>query len=142
MIRNKRVNLIVSLVAVYIFCNNLWSIVWQKLLFDPLSHNLLPISSFLLSMLINYLSYKIGIFVIITSSKNTSIFGPDSLDLICVVLLWKLQALAKYKYLQSLEHTSQFIEKLEKELEDYHNHLARFNQTKHNNAIANQPSLG
>lgn len=41
-----------------------------------------------------------------------------------------LQALEKYKYLQSLEHTSQFIEKLEKELEDCHKHLARYKQRK------------
>ena len=36
------------------------------------------------------------------------------------------QALEKYRYLQSLEHTSQFIEKLEKELEDYKKHVALF----------------
>ncbi|XP_061344954.1 uncharacterized CRM domain-containing protein At3g25440, chloroplastic isoform X2 [Gastrolobium bilobum] len=40
--------------------------------------------------------------------------------------LSKVKALEKYKYEQSLEHTSQFIEKLEKELEEYHQHLAKF----------------
>lgn len=47
---------------------------------------------------------------------------PDTLS--------KDKALEKYKYLQSLEHTSQFIEKLEKELEDYQKHLARYKQRK------------
>ncbi|KAF3444173.1 hypothetical protein FNV43_RR13863 [Rhamnella rubrinervis] len=47
---------------------------------------------------------------------------PDTLS--------KIKALEKYKYLQSLEHTSQFIEKLEKELEEYHMHLARYKQGK------------
>lgn len=32
--------------------------------------------------------------------------------------------------MQSLEHTSHFIEKLEKELEEYHKHLARFKKVK------------
>ncbi|PNX76491.1 putative CRM domain-containing protein, partial [Trifolium pratense] len=39
-------------------------------------------------------------------------------------------ALEKYRYEQSLEHTSQFIEKLEKELEEYHEHVARFKKGK------------
>ncbi|CAD6263311.1 unnamed protein product [Miscanthus lutarioriparius] len=43
---------------------------------------------------------------------------PDTLS--------KQKALEKYRYLQSLEHTSQFIEKLEKELEDYKKHVALF----------------
>ncbi|KAL9241373.1 hypothetical protein vseg_015493 [Gypsophila vaccaria] len=43
---------------------------------------------------------------------------PDTLS--------KAKALEKYKYQQSLEHTSQFIEKLEKELEEYREHLSRF----------------
>lgn len=42
----------------------------------------------------------------------------------------KLQALEKYKFEQSLEHTSQFIEKLEKELEEYHHHLAQYRKGK------------
>ncbi|XP_031123353.1 uncharacterized CRM domain-containing protein At3g25440, chloroplastic [Ipomoea triloba] len=42
---------------------------------------------------------------------------PDTLS--------KAKALEKYKLEQSLEHTSQFIEKLEKELEDYHEYLAQ-----------------
>ncbi|GMP39043.1 hypothetical protein CsSME_00010041 [Camellia sinensis var. sinensis] len=42
---------------------------------------------------------------------------PDTLS--------KAKALEKYRFEQSLEHTSQFIEKLEKELEEYHKHLAR-----------------
>jgi hypothetical protein len=41
-----------------------------------------------------------------------------------------LQALEKYRYEQSLEHTSQFIEKLEKELEEYHAYLARYKKAK------------
>lgn len=36
------------------------------------------------------------------------------------------QALEKYRYEQSLEHTSQFIEKLEKELEEYRFHVAKY----------------
>lgn len=47
-------------------------------------------------------------------------------------LFEKLQALEKYKYEQSLEHTSQFIEKLGKELEEYHKHLARFKKVNEN----------
>ncbi|KAI9108518.1 hypothetical protein K1719_020402 [Acacia pycnantha] len=43
---------------------------------------------------------------------------PDTLS--------KEKALEKYRYEQSLEHTSQFIEKLEEELEEYHQHLERF----------------
>lgn len=46
--------------------------------------------------------------------------------------LSKNKALEKYKYQQSLEHTSQFIEKLEKELEEYHEHLSRFKSGKDN----------
>ncbi|XP_009621165.1 uncharacterized CRM domain-containing protein At3g25440, chloroplastic isoform X1 [Nicotiana tomentosiformis] len=42
---------------------------------------------------------------------------PDTLS--------KDKALEKYRYEQSLEHTSQFIEKMEKELEEYHEYLAR-----------------
>lgn len=45
-----------------------------------------------------------------------------------------LQALEKYKYEQSLEHTSQFIEKLEKELEDFQKHLAQFKKRKKEDA--------
>ncbi|KAL2342461.1 hypothetical protein Fmac_003746 [Flemingia macrophylla] len=44
--------------------------------------------------------------------------------------LSKAKALEKYRYEQSLEHTSQFIEKLEKELEEYHQHLAKFKKGK------------
>ncbi|RLN13432.1 hypothetical protein C2845_PM09G10840 [Panicum miliaceum] len=43
---------------------------------------------------------------------------PDTLS--------KQKALEKYRYEQSLEHTSQFIEKLEKELEDYQKHVSLF----------------
>ncbi|RAL38012.1 hypothetical protein DM860_000706 [Cuscuta australis] len=39
--------------------------------------------------------------------------------------LSKAKALEKYKFGQSLDHTSQFIEKLEKELEEYHKYLAK-----------------
>ncbi|XP_034223031.1 uncharacterized CRM domain-containing protein At3g25440, chloroplastic isoform X5 [Prunus dulcis] len=46
--------------------------------------------------------------------------------------LSKNKALEKYKYEQSLEHTSQFIEKLGKELEEYHKHLARFKKVNEN----------
>ncbi|CAI8619879.1 unnamed protein product [Vicia faba] len=44
--------------------------------------------------------------------------------------LSKSKALEKYRYEQSLEHTSQFIEKLEKELEEYHEHVAKFKKGK------------
>lgn len=47
---------------------------------------------------------------------------PDTLS--------KNKALEKYKFEQSLEHTSQFIEKLEKELEDYHKHIALYRKSK------------
>lgn len=47
---------------------------------------------------------------------------PDTLS--------KAKALEKYKFEQSLEHTSQFIEKLEHELEEYHKHLARYRKGK------------
>ncbi|KAA8536472.1 hypothetical protein F0562_028950 [Nyssa sinensis] len=46
--------------------------------------------------------------------------------------LSKAKALEKYRFEQSLEHTSQFIEKLEKELEEYHKHLARYRKLKEN----------
>lgn len=42
----------------------------------------------------------------------------------------KLQALEKYRYEQSLEHTSEFIEKLEKELEDYQKYVTRHKKKK------------
>ncbi|KAG5014755.1 hypothetical protein JHK85_020891 [Glycine max] len=48
--------------------------------------------------------------------------------------LSKVKALEKYRYEQSLEHTSQFIERLEKELEEYHQHLAKFKKGKEDNA--------
>lgn len=47
---------------------------------------------------------------------------PDTLS--------KAKALEKYRYEQSLEHTSQFIEKLENELEEYHQHVAKFKKEK------------
>ncbi|KAL6964291.1 hypothetical protein U1Q18_035347 [Sarracenia purpurea var. burkii] len=47
---------------------------------------------------------------------------PDTLS--------KAKALEKYTYEQSLEHTSQFIEKLEKELEDYLKHLTLYRKEK------------
>ncbi|KAH1122347.1 hypothetical protein J1N35_005507 [Gossypium stocksii] len=40
------------------------------------------------------------------------------------------QALEKYKYEQSFDHTSEFIEKLEKELEEYLEHKARYHKAK------------
>ncbi|KAJ6792311.1 putative CRM domain-containing protein, chloroplastic [Iris pallida] len=43
---------------------------------------------------------------------------PDTLS--------KQKALEKYRFEQSLEHTGQFIEKLEKELEEYHKHIALY----------------
>lgn len=49
---------------------------------------------------------------------------PDTLS--------KNKALEKYKYQQSLDHTSEFIEKLEKELEDYLEHLALYKRKKDN----------
>ncbi|XWS68316.1 hypothetical protein CRYUN_Cryun04dG0079900 [Craigia yunnanensis] len=47
---------------------------------------------------------------------------PDTLS--------KNKALEKYKYKQSLDHTSEFIEKLEKELEEYLEHKARYKKAK------------
>ncbi|CAN0826904.1 Uncharacterized CRM domain-containing protein At3g25440, chloroplastic [Linum grandiflorum] len=47
---------------------------------------------------------------------------PDTLS--------KAKALEKYKFQQSLEHTSQFIEKLEKELEEYLEHVVRYKRVK------------
>ncbi|XP_043707256.1 uncharacterized CRM domain-containing protein At3g25440, chloroplastic [Telopea speciosissima] len=44
--------------------------------------------------------------------------------------LSKNKALEKYTYEQSLEHTSQFIEKLENELEEYNKHLSRYKKGK------------
>ncbi|KAK1414641.1 hypothetical protein QVD17_30390 [Tagetes erecta] len=49
---------------------------------------------------------------------------PDTLS--------KAKALEKYEYEQSLEHTSEFIEKLENELEEYYKHKARFSKEKEN----------
>ncbi|XP_057976279.1 uncharacterized CRM domain-containing protein At3g25440, chloroplastic isoform X2 [Malania oleifera] len=55
---------------------------------------------------------------------------PDTLS--------KNKALEKYTYEQSLEHTSQFIEKLEKELDEYHEHLARYKKEKeHTSFVVN-----
>ncbi|PKA50495.1 putative CRM domain-containing protein [Apostasia shenzhenica] len=54
---------------------------------------------------------------------------PDTLS--------KQKALEKYRFEQSLEHTSQFIEKLEKELEDYHQHIALY---KKNEGISSKSS--
>ncbi|XVF44742.1 hypothetical protein PTKIN_Ptkin02bG0148500 [Pterospermum kingtungense] len=47
---------------------------------------------------------------------------PDTLS--------KNKALEKYKYEQSLDHTSEFIEKLEKELEEYLEHKAQYTKAK------------
>ncbi|KAH7674244.1 YhbY-like protein [Dioscorea alata] len=44
--------------------------------------------------------------------------------------LSKEKALEKYRFEQSLEHTSHFIEKLEKELEEYHKHVALYKKKK------------
>ncbi|XP_058115079.1 uncharacterized CRM domain-containing protein At3g25440, chloroplastic-like isoform X2 [Magnolia sinica] len=55
---------------------------------------------------------------------------PDTLS--------KSKALEKYKFEQSLEHTSEFIEKLEKELEDYHRHIALYRKGKE--AAAENPT--
>ncbi|XP_031271624.1 uncharacterized CRM domain-containing protein At3g25440, chloroplastic isoform X1 [Pistacia vera] len=44
--------------------------------------------------------------------------------------LSKDKALEKYRYEQSLEHTSGFIEKLEQELEEYHKHIALYKKRK------------
>ncbi|MQM00294.1 hypothetical protein Taro_033026 [Colocasia esculenta] len=49
---------------------------------------------------------------------------PDTLS--------KQKALEKYRLEQSLEHTSQYIEKLEKELEEYHKHVAFYKGTNKN----------
>lgn len=47
-----------------------------------------------------------------------------------IIFCFEFQALEKYKYEQSLEHTSEFIEKLEKELDKYYKHKARFAKEK------------
>lgn len=57
-------------------------------------------------------------------------FGTASANLIITYPIHKLQALEKYKYEQSLEHTGWFIEKLEKELEEYHEHVAQYKKGK------------
>ncbi|XP_027928976.1 uncharacterized CRM domain-containing protein At3g25440, chloroplastic-like isoform X1 [Vigna unguiculata] len=44
--------------------------------------------------------------------------------------LSKAKALEKYRFGQSLEHTSHFIERLEKEIEEYHQHLVKFGKGK------------
>ncbi|XWS39706.1 hypothetical protein CRYUN_Cryun18bG0078000 [Craigia yunnanensis] len=44
--------------------------------------------------------------------------------------LSKNKALEKYKYEQSLDHTSEFVEKLEKELKEYLEHKARYKKAK------------
>lgn len=59
---------------------------------------------------------------------------------ICYHSTVKLQALEKYKFEQSLEHTSLFIEKLEYELEEYHKHLARYKEGK-KEALQDTPSV-
>lgn len=50
--------------------------------------------------------------------QSEVISPPDTLS--------KDKALEKYRYEQSLEHTGWFIEKLEKELEEYYEHVARY----------------
>lgn len=64
-----------------------------------------------------------------TLSKD-KVGNDESSLLLCFILLMnvimKEQALEKYRYEQSLEHTSEFIEKLEKELEEYHKYVARY----------------
>ncbi|GKV22569.1 hypothetical protein SLEP1_g32430 [Rubroshorea leprosula] len=54
--------------------------------------------------------------------QPTVMSPPDTLS--------KEKALEKYRYEQSLEHTSQFIEKLEEELEAYHKHVADYKKSK------------
>ncbi|KAG2403820.1 putative CRM domain-containing protein [Vigna angularis] len=51
--------------------------------------------------------------------------------------LSKAKALEKYRFGQSLEHTSHFIERLEKELEEYHQHLAKFGKGKEDTTTNN-----
>lgn len=74
--------------------------------------------------------------VIDIKPDNTIIFyrgknyvQPDARAMSPPDTLSKAKALEKYRYEQSLEHTSQFIEKLEKELEEYHEYLARHRRT-------------
>ncbi|KAJ8747604.1 hypothetical protein K2173_011412 [Erythroxylum novogranatense] len=69
--------------------------------------------------------------VIDTKPNNTIIFyrGKNYVqpEVMCPPdTLSKAKALEKYKYLQSLEHTSHFIERLEKELEEYHEYVSRY----------------
>lgn len=78
--------------------------------------------------------------VIDIKPDNTIIFyrgknyvQPDASAMSPPDTLSKAKALEKYRYEQSLEHTSQFIEKLEKELEEYHEYLARHKRTEPGN---------
>lgn len=65
-------------------------------------------------------------------NKIGSFLIADSLEGFCMMSITFafpiqiLQALEKYKYEQSLDHTSEFIEKLEKELEQFLEHKARY----------------
>ncbi|XP_010435311.1 PREDICTED: uncharacterized CRM domain-containing protein At3g25440, chloroplastic-like [Camelina sativa] len=52
--------------------------------------------------------------------------------------LSKDKALEKYRYEQSLEHTSEFIEKLEKELEEYQKYVTRHKKKKDEEAEKNK----
>nr|CAB3470373.1 unnamed protein product [Digitaria exilis] len=58
---------------------------------------------------------------------------PDTLS--------KQKALEKYRYEQSLEHTSQFIEKLEKELDDYQKHVALFKNREGANSVDEETTV-
>ncbi|XP_065878835.1 uncharacterized CRM domain-containing protein At3g25440, chloroplastic-like [Euphorbia lathyris] len=64
--------------------------------------------------------------IVIDTRPNSSIIFYRGKNYARPETLSKQKALEKYKYGQSLEHTSQFIEKLEKELEDYLQHVARY----------------
>ncbi|CAN6201735.1 unnamed protein product [Urochloa humidicola] len=55
--------------------------------------------------------------------------------------LSKQKALEKYRYEQSLQHTGQFIEKLEKELEDYQKHVALFKNREGDTSVDEETTI-
>lgn len=48
------------------------------------------------------------------------VMSPDTIT--------KAKAMERYKYVQSLDHTSKFIERLEKEFKEFNDHVAKFKQ--------------
>ncbi|KAB1671213.1 hypothetical protein [Gossypium barbadense] len=67
-------------------------------------------------------------FVMLASMHGTTNASGLFIYLFYVLCVYK--AMEKYKYEQSLDHTSEFIEKLEKELEEYLEHKAWYHKAK------------